>query len=61
VYIPKKDAPPSEREVEFVPCKFGLSNGNYSQVLCDELTEGMTVYTRLPVKPEKDRDRRKRD
>ena len=54
VYIPKKDAPPSEREVEFITCKFGLSNGNYSHVLCEELTEGVTVYTRLPVKQDQE-------
>jgi multidrug efflux pump subunit AcrA (membrane-fusion protein) len=54
VHVPKPGVPASERETEFIPCKFGLSNGNYSQVLCEELTENMTVYTRLPVKQDKD-------
>jgi multidrug efflux pump subunit AcrA (membrane-fusion protein) len=55
VYVPKKDAPPGERLTEFVPCKFGLDNGNYSEVR-EGLDEGMVVYTQLPAK----RDRNKK-
>ncbi|MHC4697814.1 MAG: HlyD family secretion protein [Planctomycetota bacterium] len=51
VYIPKKDSPPDERETEFLPCKFGLDNGNLSEVR-EGLTEGMVVYTKLPAKKE---------
>jgi len=60
VYVPKKDAPSSEQQTEFVPCKFGLSNGNYSHVLCEELTDGMIVYTKLPVTPDRDKRRKRR-
>jgi multidrug efflux pump subunit AcrA (membrane-fusion protein) len=60
VYVPKEGVPASEREVEFIACKFGLSNGTYSLVKCEELTEGMTIYTRLPAPKQKDKDRDKR-
>ncbi len=59
-YVPKKDVPSSEREVEFVPCEFGLSNGTYTHVLCEGLAEGTTIYTKLPAKQRKDEDRKKR-
>ena len=58
VYIPKEGSPPSERETEFVACKFGLDNGNYSEVL-DGLAEGMGVYTKLPLKQDKDRKKKR--
>ncbi len=51
VYIPKTDSPPDERQTEFLLCKFGLDNGNYSEVRAG-LTEGMAVYTKLPAKNE---------
>jgi len=60
VYVPKANSPPQQRETEFVACKFGLDNGNYSQVLCDELKEGMAVYTRLPAKRDEESGRKKR-
>ncbi len=55
VYVPKPGGDPTERETEFVPCKFGLDNGNYSEVR-EGLTEGMRVYTKLPTKPERKED-----
>jgi len=57
VFVPKAGAQPSEHETEFVPCKFGLDNGNYSEVR-EGLNEGAIVYTKLPSKredPEKSR------
>ncbi len=54
VHIPVPDGGPNDRETEFIPCKFGLSNGNYAEVLCDELKKDMKVYTQLPVKQDKD-------
>ncbi len=61
VYIPKKDALPTERATEFVECRLGLDNGNYSEVL-EGLTEGTEVYTKLPARTrdDKDKDRRKK-
>ena len=59
VYIPKESSAPDEHKTEFVACKFGLDNGNYSEVR-EGLSEGMRVYTKLPVKREKDEDREKR-
>lgn len=59
VYIPKVGAIPSEHETEFVPCKFGLDNGNYSEVR-EGLDEGAVVYSKLPVKREgKDKAQKK--
>ena len=59
VYIPKKDVPETERATEFVVCKFGLDNGNYSEVH-EGLSEGMEVYTRLPAKTRDDKDSKRR-
>ena len=58
VYVPKAGAQPSEHETEFVPCKFGLDNGNYSEVR-EGLTEGAVVYTKLPSKREEKEKNRK--
>ncbi len=60
VLIPKADAPKEERATEFIACKFGLDNGNVSEVLCDELKEGMTVYTQPPAPKDEEKDRKKR-
>ncbi len=49
VYIPKAGGSPDEHLTEFVPCKFGLDNGNYSEVR-EGLEEGARVYTKLPAK-----------
>ena len=59
VYVPKPGAPPQERETEFIACKFGLDNGNYSEVR-EGLTEGEIVYTKLPVKTDREKERKKR-
>ncbi len=58
VYVPKVGAQPSEHETEFVPCKFGLDNGNYSEVR-EGLNEGAVVYTKLPTKREEKEKSRK--
>lgn len=49
VYIPKPGAGPDDHPTEFIACKFGLDNGNYSEVR-EGLEEGMVVYTKLPAK-----------
>jgi multidrug efflux pump subunit AcrA (membrane-fusion protein) len=48
VHVPKEGGLPDERPTEFIACKFGLDNGNYSEVR-EGLEEGMTVYTKLPA------------
>ncbi len=58
VYVPKAGAQPSEHETEFLPCKFGLDNGNYSEVR-EGLNEGAIVYTKLPSKREEKEKSRK--
>ncbi|MFQ5463514.1 MAG: efflux RND transporter periplasmic adaptor subunit, partial [Phycisphaerae bacterium] len=40
-------------EPQFVACTFGISNGRYSQVLCEDLKERDVVYTKLPAKKNK--------
>lgn len=60
VYVPKAGASATERETEFVPCMFGLDNGNYSEVR-EGLAEGARVYTKLPSKNEaKDKEKTKK-
>lgn len=59
VYVPKPGTQPEEREVEFVACDLGLDNGNYSEVR-KGLDVGMVVYTRLPSKQDRDKNRNKR-
>jgi hypothetical protein len=51
VYIPEPGSSPQDRKTKFVPCRFGLDNGAYSEVV-EGLTEGMTVYTKLPEQKE---------
>lgn len=59
VYVPKPGAAPNEYKTEFVPCKFGLDNGNFSEVR-EGLEEGAVVYTRLPAKrDDKDKAQKK--
>jgi len=60
VYIPKPGAAHEERATEFITCTFGLDNGNYSEVR-EGLTEGALVYTRLPNKTDKDKEKTKKD
>ena len=47
VYIPVEIEGASRRGKKFVPCRFGLDNGSYAEVL-EGLTEGMEVYTKVP-------------
>jgi multidrug efflux pump subunit AcrA (membrane-fusion protein) len=53
VYVPKPGSSPQEHDVQFVPCLFGLDNGNFSEVR-EGLAEGDEVYTRLPRKRDDD-------
>jgi len=55
VYIPKPNAPAELRETEFIACKLGLDNGSNTEIV-DGLAVGMTVYTKLPSKKDRDKD-----
>jgi HlyD family secretion protein len=57
VYVPDPDSPPADHKVKFIECRFGLDNGNYSEVR-EGLTEGMVVYTKLPQQDRKNKDGR---
>ncbi|HNQ21868.1 MAG TPA: HlyD family efflux transporter periplasmic adaptor subunit [Phycisphaerae bacterium] len=61
VYVPVKDrdSQGQQEDKKFVPCKIGLDNGVYSEIR-EGLAEGDTVYTKLPVNLEKERERRKK-
>ncbi|MBI1825885.1 MAG: HlyD family efflux transporter periplasmic adaptor subunit [Planctomycetes bacterium] len=60
VYIPKPGVASTERETQFVPCKFGLDNGTYSEVR-DGLAEGQVVYIKLPSKSDnKDKEKKEK-
>lgn len=56
VYVPKPGADPNDRLTEFVPVKLGLDDGNHVEIR-EGLEEGMVVYTRMPVKHDRDRKR----
>ncbi len=56
VYVPEKVEGQPDPEPKFVPCRFGLDNGLYAEVLEGELKEGDHVYTKLPRKPEEEED-----
>jgi multidrug efflux pump subunit AcrA (membrane-fusion protein) len=58
VYIPKTDSAPGEHETQFVDVRFGLDNGNYSEVL-DGLDEGTLVYIKLPAKTDSSKDKKR--
>jgi HlyD family secretion protein/macrolide-specific efflux system membrane fusion protein len=58
VYVPKPDSAPGTHETQFVDVRFGLDNGNYSEVL-EGLDEGTFVYIKLPAKPEKDKEKKR--
>lgn len=58
VYVPKRDSLPGEHETQFVDVRFGLDNGNYSEVI-DGLEEGTFVYVKLPAKPDKDKEKKR--
>ncbi len=59
VYVPKANSKPQEKATEFVACRFGLDNGNYSEVI-EGLKEGQEVYIKLPAKKEEEKTRPKR-
>lgn len=59
VHIPKPGSAPNDHETEFIPVKFGLDNGNLSEIREGDLKEGQLVYTRLPAKRE-DREKTKK-
>ena len=52
VYVPADNPDDPDSEPKFVPCKFGLSNGSYSEVI-EGLEKGVFVYTKLPRKVRK--------
>ena len=58
VFVPKAGPTPEEKTVEFVSCKFGLSDGNYSHVK-DGLGQGDVVYVKLPLQRDRDKERNK--
>jgi len=58
VYIPKPETPPGDHETQFVDVRFGLDNGNYSEVL-EGLDEGTMVYIKLPARPEKEKEKKR--
>lgn len=47
VFVPKKGADLDLRLTEFVPCKLGLDNGVYSEII-EGVAEGDIVYTKRP-------------
>ena len=59
VFIPKAGSTPEEKSVEFISCKFGLSDGNHSHVK-DGLGEGDVVYVKLPPQRDRDKERQKK-
>ncbi len=58
VFVPKPDSAPGEHETVFIECRFGLDNGNYSEVR-EGLSEGALVYTKQPVKSDRDTEKKK--
>ena len=56
VYVPEKIEGQPDPEPKFIPCRFGLDNGLYAEVLEGELKEGNPVYTKLPRKPEEEEE-----
>jgi hypothetical protein len=48
VYVPRKVEGKPDPVPEFVPCRFGLDNGSYAEVIHGDLKEGDTVYVKLP-------------
>ncbi len=55
VYIPVDTPGSDEQDKKFIPCKFGLDNGMYAQVLSG-VQEGDTVYTKVPRRSTGDGD-----
>ena len=48
VYVPRQVQGKPDPEPQFVPCRFGLDNGSYAEVIEGELKEGDKVYVKLP-------------
>jgi len=56
VYVPVEVEGEQRRDKKFVPCKFGLDNGSYAEVV-KGLSEGMEVYTKLPRQTQREERR----
>lgn len=59
VYVPDPDSIEGERATKFIPCKFGLDNGTYSEVR-EGLSEDMIVYTKLPRSTSRNKEKKSR-
>lgn len=53
VYLPRKGPDGQDADPRFVVVRVGLGNGIYTEVV-DGLTEGAEVYTKLPLKTERE-------
>jgi HlyD family secretion protein len=56
VYVPEKVPGTKDEKPKFVPCKFGVDNRVDVQVI-EGLTAGQRVYTKMPVKTEREKKR----
>ncbi len=56
VYVPEKVPGTKDEKPKFIPCKFGVDNRVDVQVL-EGLEENQRVYTKLPVKTEREKKR----
>lgn len=54
VYRPTKAEGQRDPAPRFVPCRFGLDNGLYAELLEGDVKEGDEVYTKLPRSPDED-------
>ena len=49
---------------KFIPCRFGITDGTYTEVVAvlggNQLSEGERVYTKLPRDPDEEERRRQR-
>jgi HlyD family secretion protein len=56
VYVPEKGAD-GETRPEFVPCRFGLDNGLYAELIeGEDIVERTEVYVKLPMRFDRDED-----
>lgn len=56
VFIARKSPQTGEESPHFVPCRFGLDNGLYAELVEGEgIDEGVRVYTKLPPSFERDK------
>ncbi len=58
VRVPDDSPGADPADTKFIPCKFNRSNSVYSEVMSG-LTEGMKVYTKLPVSTSSSRDKKR--